>query len=311
MELSYDPQSRSALAPWVPELPEHLAPGDAQGPGADPEAAVAEAERAREDPDAFHEREALLVDGFARYSHDEGTGARRSTGPAPDEDVSNADLFVSFLCNYQGVPVRAVHEYDLRMFLVDWYPRKVLAPPEMSRGVPASLERFFAYLETEVGIVCPWAAEVLATGREAFDEGLESVPRHFFRDEGVADWRLDLANQLLDRVLIPDPGLSDDELWGATQGMIEACLQDELQRRWLLWRDELIRSGTDEPVELFGALVERQRTWETSPHPDLGGTTPVEAIRVERRELARHLRPRGGAKGPKTRKKGRGKAKRR
>jgi hypothetical protein len=291
VELSYEPEGDVDIGPvWMPE---HLDPGGAEGPGADPEAAVTEARRLAEDPDAFHDREQRFVGRFARHLA-EGKGLAE---PTVAKHASNADLFVEFLHSYQGVPLRAVHEYDLRTFLFDWYPRKVLAPREVSRAVPTSLRRFFAYLAAEEGIVCPWAHAILLDEREDFAERLESVPGRFFWEDGITEWRRAADDDLFALVMIPDSGLADGDLWGATMGATEATLRNELHRRWLLWREELIRAGTDGPFEVAAALVARQREWETAPHPELGGRSPVEAIHAERRARDRRL-GRVGAKQP-------------
>ena len=65
-------------------------------------------------------------------------------------------------------------------------------------------------------------------------------------------------------------------------GTVEWTLSHELQRRWLLWRDEVVKSGVVEPADVRAALVLRQRKWETTPHAAHGGATPVEAILRER-----------------------------
>jgi hypothetical protein len=70
-------------------------------------------------------------------------------------------------------------------------------------------------------------------------------------------------------------------------GPTQARLQHEMHRRWLLWRDEEIRSGRTAPKELTGVLEARQRAWKTSPHPALGGKSPQQAVRAERRERRR------------------------
>jgi hypothetical protein len=83
--------------------------------------------------------------------------------------------------------------------------------------------------------------------------------------------------------MVPDPGLGGEgETWGAEMGPEEADLQDELQRRWLLWRDELVRDGQDRPEELRAGLIARQREWQESPHPRLDGRTPVQVVQAER-----------------------------
>jgi len=108
----------------------------------------------------------------------------------------------------------------------------------------------------------------------------------------------------------PDSALGEDDTWGILQGLTEAELNDELQRRWLLWRDELIRAGTDRPGALADALLERQVAWETTPHPALAGKTPVEAVQAERREREERKRPRP-KKARRGRKKGGGKGRKR
>lgn len=278
LELSYDP---SLAAPEPLELLP-VRPGGAEGPGAEPEAALTEADRAREDPDAFGEAEGRYVMAFERHLAAEGLAE-----DVAEQHAADADLFVDFLSGYQGVPVRAVHEYDLRVFLFDWYPRKVLHAPELAHTLLDSLARFFAYLAAEEGIVCPWAGEMLAGEREAIAERLESVPGMFWWDEGMEEWRRDAGDGLFARVLIADLFAGDHEAPRAVMGMEEAALQRELERRWLLWREEEIRAGVDFPVDLFDKLVERQREWETTPRPDLDGRTPLEVIHAERRERRR------------------------
>ncbi len=70
-------------------------------------------------------------------------------------------------------------------------------------------------------------------------------------------------------------------------GFEEATLERELQRRWLLWRDEVIRSGVREPEAVRAALIPRQREWEKTPRPELKGKTPLQAIKEERRKAKR------------------------
>jgi hypothetical protein len=81
VELSYEPEGDVDIGPvWMPE---HLDPGGAEGPGADPEAAVTEARRLAEDPDAFHDREPRFVGRFARPPA--GVGDRASSGARREE----------------------------------------------------------------------------------------------------------------------------------------------------------------------------------------------------------------------------------
>jgi hypothetical protein len=148
--------------------------------------------------------------------------------------------------------------------------------------MPGTLRRFFAFLAESEGIVCPWA-ETILSDRATYEERRRSFPGGFFWDEEVQDWIAELTADLDARAFLPDSGLAGGEAWGEAMGPTEARLQDELERRWLVWRDELLAStGRIRLGRLRAALVTRQRNWETTPHPALGGKTPVEAILAER-----------------------------
>jgi hypothetical protein len=70
-------------------------------------------------------------------------------------------------------------------------------------------------------------------------------------------------------------------------GVVEFELHRELRRRWLLWREALISAGMVEPNAAREELVRRQRAWETTPHPNHGGITPVAAVARERKASRR------------------------
>jgi hypothetical protein len=261
-----------------------LAPGGAEGPGAEPEAALDPPfeEEAAAAADAFVDAELALVERFADHLFDRA----RLADSTVRRHALNAQMFVEFLAAHQGAPVRAVHEYDLRSFLFDAFHREFAATEAQSRAMPASLERFFEYLAAEEGIVCPWADAVLGD-REAYEERRRSYPGGSPRSDDAMAWRAEHDEELYARMLLPSCGLGEDEAWGETMGRTEMLLQRELLRRWLLWRDEEIRSGRTQPRELLGVLEARQRAWESSPHPALGGKSPLQAIRAERRERER------------------------
>ena len=279
-----DPETGAVLRPlvvvteeeeslWMP--PFVLRTGCAEGPGAEPAAALAEPE----DPDALADAEERIVARFAEWLARE-EGFSRST---VEKHTANAGHFVEYLARVQGIPVRAVTEYDLRTFLYDWYPRKVVDSRTRALAVPTSLRRFFAFMEDSEGISCPWADEILRD-RETFEIRLDEFPGGFWWDEGVQEWQGDLYADLDERVFLPAPELAGGESWGGMMGPTEAGLHRELQRRWLLWRDEVIRAGTTEPGEVQDALAARQQKWETSKSRALGGKTPAQAVRAERRK---------------------------
>ncbi|MFP3941631.1 MAG: SEC-C metal-binding domain-containing protein [Thermoanaerobaculia bacterium] len=263
-----------------------LLPGSTEGPGAEPIAALADVDEIFEDPDAFRARELRHVHGFARYL-EEDKGLSLAT---VERHAGNANLFVSFLVDYQWIPLQAVHELDLRTFLFDWYPRKVIGPQGEHRQVPVSLKRFFAYLADREGIDCLWARAILTDERDFFEDRLATVPGPFSWAEGMGEWQAELVPSLLARVLVPIQGIAPADPAQPGVSLPEARLEVELQRRWLLWRDELVRAGLDDPEELLGDLLELQETWQKTPQDRLEGRTPEEAIRAEREETERRRR---------------------
>jgi hypothetical protein len=279
--LSYRPPERGGDWPLEP-IGEWLEPGCCRGPGAEPEAALTEARSAREGPDGFYRREAAVAERFARRLA-EGEGLSRAT---VTKHSGNAETFVRFLAG-SGVPVRAVHEYDLRVFLYDWYPRKGGDGDSRMATMPGSLERFFDFLADAEGIDCPWAREVLAD-RKDLRRRWEDAPLGPFWDTDVARWRAEHDEELYARLMLPDAGLGGEgREWAALMGPVEAGLHDELGRRWLLWRDALLGGGVDDWRELAVGLVARQRAWDTAPHPELDGKTPLQAIIEDRKRHGR------------------------
>jgi hypothetical protein len=271
---------------WNP--PATLTPGGATGAGADPEAVF----HADDDPDAAAERERAIVARFARWLGEGGEG-RRALAPATVRaHARGADLFVDFLTGYQGVRLAAVHEFDLRAFLYDWFPRKVRMGHTDAMRVPGSLSRFFRFLDEHEGLLCPWAAPLLAD-REAFAVRWEEFPGGHWWDEAVQEWQAELSRDLDARVLLPSESLAGGEQWGDTMGLDEARLRGELQRRWLAWSDEVIAAGEREPAAVRQALVARQHAWEEVPHAGYGGRSPRAVVLRERAERGRAIPPPG------------------
>ncbi|HEU4641094.1 MAG TPA: hypothetical protein VFS44_01480 [Gemmatimonadaceae bacterium] len=190
---------------------------------------------------------------------------------------------MEFLTGTQGVPVRAVSEYDLRVFLYDWFPRKVQAPLRIAREVHAVLAPFFAFLAEHERIVCEWAEGVLGE-RKIFEERVKDFPGGHWWDADVQEWQSELWADLEARVMVPHPDLGEGEQWGEVMGVTEHALRHAMQRRWLVWRDELIRAGTTAPEAVRAALIPREHAWMRAPLDALGGRTPLAAIHAERRK---------------------------
>ncbi len=113
-----------------------------------------------------------------------------------------------------------------------------------------------------------------------------------YDDPRLIAWRRELYEDLDARVLLPSRASADGGEW-LRPGMVPMTEEeedqwslsrllgalDELSRRWLVWREEVIAGGTTNPEEARGMLVWRQWGWERQPHPGLGGETPAHAVR--------------------------------
>lgn len=270
-------------------VPSTLATAGAEGPGADPAARI--------DVDALEaaldaeKRQLLYLERWLRdTSTKDGESVNRRSGEGGvdriSNDVQNAQLFVEFLVNYQGVPVRAVSEYDLRAFLHDWIHRKVVMPDELAFGIPASIGRLFEFLaaRSHDRIICPWAPPLLAD-EAMFRHRRETFPGRLVAGERYQEWHEEAMEALWARVLVPEPIASDADSVGNLVGSSEADLLDSLQRQWLIWRDDLIRQGTTERAAVVKALLARKTHWERLPNPLAAGRTPSDVVRAERRRL--------------------------
>lgn len=250
-------------------------PACASGP-----AAALHAAGGRAEPEPFP-AEATRVPEFQAHLLDGGMRpalARRHAAHALE--------WSRYLDGHARIPAGDVTEYDLRVFLYDWYPRFGRASEEEAERLPAGLRHYFRWLAETRGIAYPWAAAVLRE-RDAFLVRLETAPVGQPSDgvQGVSDelarWRQQLAVDLDARVLLhdhgfPDPG-TDPE---AGYPPRVAALVRELQRAWLLWRDELAASGVTAPDALRAALLARQREWERTTHPEYGAS-PIRVVADE------------------------------
>ncbi len=195
-------------------------------------------------------------------------------------------MFVGFLARDQVVPVVAVHEYDLRLFLYLWFPSEVVETDQnRAKILLTALTHFFQFLGEEKDIICPWSASILED-RSAFLQRWKSCPFLFDVNTSVELWEQEGYADLVARQFYPDKSVvftADWEDFGI--GVEEEKLCGELHRRWLIWRDELIESGIEHPGELRGELVERQRLWEQTPHPLYRSRSPIDVIEDERKKL--------------------------
>jgi hypothetical protein len=242
--------------------PEEAAPIRAEGPGVEPRPHLAMWDSAEEHEARLAAGEARVA-GFAEWLREQGV---------PEEegkiDFDNADAW-RWSIGGVGFPGAAT-EFDLRLFLYDIYVRKTDPTPEAVRALPRSMRRVVRWLEEREGVRYPFAAGVLdeleriAARAQAMDEPLEDTLRILSYD--VYD---DLESRAM---------LASSHGWPDLMAVEVAQLRDELQRRWLLWYDELVRGGMTDFVDLEDALLARQREWQTAPHPRVDGRTPFEVV---------------------------------
>ncbi|WP_422655643.1 DUF7309 domain-containing protein [Longimicrobium sp.] len=243
------------------------------GPNADPGAALRNIWASG--LDAYEELRAHELARVGRF--EAWLAARGLSKAAQRRHLRNARVWSEYLAGME-VSAGAATEFDLRTYLYDWFPRKETLPKDVERALDDSLRTFFGWLEAEEGIGYPWAAGVLA---ERADVALErgAAPEGGFWDDEVMDWRGMLWADFDRRAFLHDselPGTRDG--WPTLMNNEVARLRNEVQRRWLVWYDEAVRGGVTEPEELRDTLALRQRGWENTPHPQLGGHTPRQVV---------------------------------
>jgi SEC-C motif len=271
MIVRLDDRDAGAASLWPPVT--LLSSCRAEGEHADPRALFSV-----EHDDGGVVRDASIIARFIRAERDAGASAARV-----ERDVDNVELFVDAMHGYQGVCLPAVTEYDLRVFLYDWLPRKVMTSRTGADTVRGSLRRFSEYLAAHEGIAYPWAHGILRD-KLAFETRWDDFPGGYWWDEGVAEWMGELSADLYERAMLPADALAGIGEWGETMGLEEARLFAALQREWLVWRDEVIAAGQRSPPAVRAELARRQADWERQPQSRLGGRTVSDVVRRERAE---------------------------
>ncbi|HEX8318165.1 SEC-C domain-containing protein [Longimicrobium sp.] len=254
----------SAL-PWPPLEQAHAI--GAEGPGADPEAVL----RVRGDPDLVGPDEAERLDRFLAW-----LDGQRPSRAAREREARTALTWGRMLVA-SSLPAGSATEYDLRRFLYEFVVDFDPIPKAIAKHLTRSLRRLFRYFAEHERIVYPWADRVLAELDE-IAHGVDDVRDVLDAAGGYAEEDYER------RLFIPAPtvpGLTRG--WTSMAGAAAARWQ-ELQRRWLIWYDEAVRSGITDLGDLHDVLVGRQRQWENTPHPDLGGQSPKRVLSDFERE---------------------------
>jgi hypothetical protein len=248
------------MSPPLWTVPEIASPICAEGPGAAPE-------RVLSGPDA-DEDEARRegAEWLARFD------AWLPKHPTRKEDLLNARAWSEFLV-VQAIPASAATEFDLRIFLYAFYPHEAGASEVAASLLPQSLHQLFRFLEEREGIRYPFADRVLGE-LEKLEEEIGAP-----LEELLEDASHEVYDDLHARAMLPALDLADETEWPVeADSEVLLLLRYQLQRRWLLWYDELVRAGTTDFEELEDSLLIRQREWEAAPNPAAGGRTPAEAV---------------------------------
>jgi hypothetical protein len=258
----FDPTMEDSRLDWF-NSPEHASPVRAEGPGAATEPRLGIWDVTLETLEATKEAEQERTERFGEWLREQGV---------PEEeveiDLQNANAW-TWTTIAMGSPA-GVTELDLRLFLYDQYVHKTDPTPEAVAALPRSMRRIVRWLEEREGIRYPFADGVL-------DELERIAARAVEMEEPLEDTLRILSYDVYDD-LDTRAMLAAARGWPDLMSPVVAQLREELQRRWLLWYDDLVRGGLTDFGELEDVLLARQREWEATPHPRVGGRTPLEVI---------------------------------
>lgn len=282
LTLRYD-GDRAQAVPGFFIVPDTLTPGNAAGPRADALAVIPYGG----DVDAWLEHARTPLVDFQAWLRNRAPRGKTAPKRGTARLASDAGLFLDFLSGYRRASLTAVHEADLRIFLYDWFPTKVLGAQRALPAMLDALEQFFAWLESD-GLACPWAGPLLRD-RAAIEARIASKPSGVSMTIVASPWRDDLYHDLVERVMYPEAMAVDDDELPAYTGPIEEALFGELVRHVLRWREDTIASGVTDSNDVADLVFARQRKWEKTKHAGFG-RSPWAAIRAERRIVQKQRR---------------------
>jgi hypothetical protein len=253
-----------ADSPW--EQPDGPRPITAEGPGADPAAAL----RWSEDAGRFREEEQGRLARFGAWL--EAQGVAKSAAKA---DRRVAEEWANYL-DMTDIPASAATEYDLRSFVYSFIPGFATLPQAALKALPRALGRLAAFLEEREGIRYPFAAVVIDELEAFWHRAAEAGD---LLEDVLEDLAQRATEDLYARILVPE-SLFREYAEDVSDAVIHRTLPlyRELQRQWLLWYDEEVRSGVTDWTDLEVRMSDRQLAWEETPTPLAGGRTPAEMI---------------------------------
>jgi hypothetical protein len=248
-------------------------------------------EHVREEP--YSEEEAADIGALLEIGYDQLDGfvawleetVRVDTRTA-QQDCFNAECLIDYLANQYHKTALEINEFELRWFLFSHYIRKAMADGETEERLPASLQRFFHFLQAEHAASIPdWILRVLDD--EAFylkrrnDYAQLDSENERKWEQGFREWCAELEEDLDLRILWLPRELGDGLQWGDVLGWREATLQEEANRLWQEERAHLLQEGMSYD-RVREHLMESYRLWLDTPQSKLDGLTPLETILEER-----------------------------
>jgi hypothetical protein len=264
--VSWLPRHEDQNSLWAE--PRRLGPGFARGAGAEPAARGAKDGTLEDDL-------AASDDAFEVWL------SRRLSPRLTRRHLDGASYFITYLAHYLEVPLRAIHELDLRSFLFDWYPKSAMVDDREASRVPESLRLFFEFIAAELQIECPWATTVLEERRVFHWRWQRAEMRSIWKGQEET-WKRVFQQHLEDRLLVPCDRMSDGGSWSSRRTWRSVSLERELQGLWLQWREELLLGELNADdfnrEQILAQLLKRQRRWESTPHPQFPQRSPVEVL---------------------------------
>lgn len=257
-----DDEGVDGQLPW-PELEESHLIG-AEGPTAATAAKLPDPEGALAIRNAEDER----LERFAAW-----LDARKTSRAARDRMLRTGRLWADLLGSHP-IAAEAATEADLRVFVFGYLPDHARLAKAVMKHLAQSLTQLFRFYREREGFWYPWAEGVVA------EFGMLSQRAPDVR-EVLASASPLLMEDLHRRALRPVTGVPGTRVgWLLSVGPLLGSLRMELWRHWALWHDEVVSSGITVPAAVRDVLVGRQRQWENTPHPRLGGRTPAQLLKA-------------------------------
>lgn len=206
------------------------------------------------------------------------------------QDCFNAEFLLDYLANTFHKSAVEINEFEARWFLFSHYLRKAMADTETEERMPASLERFFRFLEAKYDYTIPdWLLEALREQttylRRRHEYAMLDRNNELVWRAGYRRWCAELEDDLDGRCLWLPQDMGKGMTWQERAGWREASLREMATRLWMEERQMLLEEGWDMEV-VRTRLTETYLIWLDSPLDVLEAETPREVIVQERLDRA-------------------------